>query len=90
MIEIFNGIKGKWESISAIGLPDGYTIEIFVPARGRINGRNQGYRVKKGSREVAIESTRDSAIHMAKQDANEQCLKQNNEPDDDVRTPKLI
>jgi len=47
MFEIFNGIKGKWESISAIGLPDGYTIEIFVPARGRINGRNQGYRVKK-------------------------------------------
>lgn len=90
MFEIFDGIKGKWESIPAIGLPYGYTIEIFVPARGRTNGRSQGYRVKKGSREVAIESTKDSAIRKAQRDAEEQCLKQKNKPDDDVRTPKLI
>ncbi|MBB4094776.1 hypothetical protein HGG72_07780 [Ochrobactrum pecoris] len=90
MIEIFNGVKGEWQTIPAVGLPAGYSIKVFVPSGKTIDSvRNATYRAIKGDKVLYEGKIKKRAELKIQQDDVDQRRKNDDDPNEPLGGPRI-
>lgn len=90
MIEIFNGVEGRWLTIPSIGLPAGYSIKVFVPSGKTIDSvRNATYRAIKGDQVLYEGKNKDRAKKTIQHNKLHQARADDAESVDTAAGPKM-